>query len=43
MGGLGRRYREFVRVVDMAPALAALVGVTPREKLDGHVLQHAIR
>ena len=37
------RYGEFARVVDMAPTLAAIVGVTPTEKLDGHVLQHAIR
>jgi predicted AlkP superfamily pyrophosphatase or phosphodiesterase len=37
------RYAEFARVVDMAPTLAAIVGVTPTEKLDGHVLQHAIR
>ena len=36
-------YSEFARVVDMAPTLAAIVGVTPQEKLDGHVLQHAIR
>lgn len=37
------RYDEFVRVVDMAPTLAAIVHVTPQEKLDGHVLQNAIR
>ncbi len=37
------RYGEFARVVDIAPTLAAIVGVTPQEKLDGHVLQHAIR
>jgi arylsulfatase A-like enzyme len=37
------RYREFARVVDMAPTLAAIVNVTPEEKLDGHVLKHAIR
>ncbi|HEV7387479.1 MAG TPA: alkaline phosphatase family protein [Gemmatimonadaceae bacterium] len=37
------RYPEFARVVDMAPTLAALVRVTPQEKLDGHVLQNAIR
>ncbi|HUQ99487.1 MAG TPA: alkaline phosphatase family protein [Gemmatimonadaceae bacterium] len=37
------RYGEFARVVDMAPTLAALVGVKPMEKLDGHVLGNAIR
>jgi predicted AlkP superfamily pyrophosphatase or phosphodiesterase len=37
------RYAEFARVVDMAPTLAAVIGVTPQEKLDGHVLQNAIR
>jgi len=37
------QYAEFARVVDMAPTLAAIVGVTPQEKLDGHVLQNAIR
>ena len=37
------RYSEFARVVDMAPTLAAIAGVTPQEKLDGHVLEHAIR
>jgi hypothetical protein len=37
------RYSEFARVVDMAPTLAAIVRVTPQERLDGHVLQHAIR
>ena len=37
------RYDEFARVVDMAPTLAAIVGARPLEKLDGHVLQHAIR
>jgi len=37
------RYSEFARVVDMAPTLAAIVRVTPTEKLDGQVLQHAIR
>jgi len=29
--------------VDMAPTLAAVVKVKPQEKLDGHVLQNAIR
>jgi predicted AlkP superfamily pyrophosphatase or phosphodiesterase len=37
------RYAEFARVVDMAPTLAAVIGVAPQEKLDGHVLQNAIR
>jgi len=37
------RYAEFARVVDMAPTLAAIVRVTPQEKLDGHILQNAIR
>jgi predicted AlkP superfamily pyrophosphatase or phosphodiesterase len=37
------RYDEFAGVVDMAPTLAAIAHVTPQEKLDGHVLQHAVR
>lgn len=37
------RYGEFARVVDIAPTLAAVLNVTPLERLDGHVLQHAIR
>jgi predicted AlkP superfamily pyrophosphatase or phosphodiesterase len=37
------KFSEFVRVVDMAPTLAALVGVPPLEALDGHVLQQAIK
>jgi predicted AlkP superfamily pyrophosphatase or phosphodiesterase len=36
-------YTEFARVVDMAPTLAAIVGVTPGETIDGHVLKNAIR
>lgn len=34
---------KLVVVVDMAPTLAAVVHVTPQEKLDGHVLNNAIR
>lgn len=37
------RYPEFARVVDMAPTLAVIVRATPQEKLDGHILQNAIR
>ena len=37
------RYPEFATVADMAPTLAAVAHVTPLEKLDGHVLQNAIR
>ncbi|MEA2764505.1 MAG: hypothetical protein QOK07_909 [Gemmatimonadaceae bacterium] len=37
------RYDEFAAVVDMAPTLAAIVHVTPQERIDGHVLQHAVR
>lgn len=36
-------YPEYARVVDMAPTLAAIVRVAPQEKLDGHILQNAIR
>jgi arylsulfatase A-like enzyme len=37
------KYDEFARVVDMAPTLAAVLHATPLEKLDGHVLQSALR
>jgi len=36
-------YAEFARVVDIAPTLARIVGVPPLERLDGHVLSHAMR
>jgi arylsulfatase A-like enzyme len=35
-------YTNTVRVVDMAPTLATVVGVTPTERLDGHVLWEAL-
>ena len=37
------KYDEFARVVDMAPTLAAVLNVTPLEKLDGHVLRSSLR
>jgi len=37
------RYAQFARVVDMAPTLAAVLGVAPLERLDGRVLSNAIR
>ena len=36
------RYTEFARTVDIAPTLAAMIGVTPTEKLDGVVLMRAV-
>jgi predicted AlkP superfamily pyrophosphatase or phosphodiesterase len=36
-------YDEFARVADIAPTLAKIVGVPPLERLDGHVLTHALR
>lgn len=39
----GGRYPEFARVVDIAPTLAALLGVKPLERLDGHPLTQAFR
>jgi predicted AlkP superfamily pyrophosphatase or phosphodiesterase len=35
--------RDTVRVVDIAPTLARLVGVRPQERLDGQVLTRALR
>jgi hypothetical protein len=32
-----------VRTVDLAPTLAKIIGVAPGEKLDGVVLEQAIR
>lgn len=37
------KYGRFVRVVDAAPTLAAVLGVSPTEPLDGHVLREALR
>lgn len=37
------RYGRFARVVDMAPTLAAVLGVPPAEPLDGAVLREALR
>jgi predicted AlkP superfamily pyrophosphatase or phosphodiesterase len=36
------KYSSTVRVVDMAPTLASVLGVTPTERLDGHVLWQAL-
>jgi hypothetical protein len=36
-------YPRFVRVVDLAPTLARIVGVPPTEPLDGRVLEEAVR
>jgi arylsulfatase A-like enzyme len=36
-------YRETARVVDMAPTLAAVLGISPTERLDGQVLRAALR
>ena len=37
------RHDEYARVVDMAPTLAAVLGVRPTEPLDGRVLVRALR
>lgn len=37
------RYSEFVRTVDLAPTLAAAAGVKPGERIDGAVLQQALK
>ncbi len=37
------RYGAYVRVVDMAPTLAAVAGVKPTEPVDGRVLTSALR
>jgi hypothetical protein len=39
----GGRYDERAAVVDLAPTLAAALGVRPRERVDGRVLRSAIR
>jgi arylsulfatase A-like enzyme len=37
------RHSNMVRVVDMAPTLAQILGVRPTEELDGRVLTQALR
>lgn len=37
------RYDSFTRVVDMAPTLAEVIGVSPTETLDGRVLHQALK
>ncbi len=37
------RHTRSVRVVDMAPTLAAIIGVAPLERLDGVILREAVR
>lgn len=37
------QYADEVRTVDLAPTLAAILGIAPTEKLDGMVLTKAVR
>ncbi|MGH7694472.1 MAG: alkaline phosphatase family protein, partial [Gemmatimonadaceae bacterium] len=37
------RHSRVARVVDMAPTLAAIINVSPLERLDGQVLRDVIR
>ena len=37
------RYDQFVRVVDLGPTLAKVLGATPTERLDGQILTAALR
>lgn len=37
------RYAREVRTVDLAPTLAAILGLTPAERVDGTVLREAVR
>lgn len=37
------RYDQFARVVDIAPTLARVVGVRPTERIDGRVLEAALK
>lgn len=36
------QFADTVRVVDMAPTLAAILGIKPTERLDGHVLTQVV-
>lgn len=40
---VGRRDTRPVRVVDIAPTLAAVLGLTPLERLDGRNIEHALK
>jgi arylsulfatase A-like enzyme len=37
------KYSEFVRTVDLAPTLAELAGVRPKERVDGVVLRGVLK